>query len=427
MNLVFIVLNLSLFAFICYSIWKREHSPQRKFFWPALFFKLWAGIFLGLIYTYYYSVGDTFSYFEDGKTLARIARTNFQSYLSFLWAGDETSSNWPGLIFSQPRALFLSKIASVFCLVSNDNYWIVSIYFSFISFASAWYLVKKIVAFFPDTMIAAVLSFLFFPSVVFWGSGLIKESFALAALFFLSAIFLKAWNKQQLHVLEWLLLPLSLWILWNLKYYYLAVFLPVVLTALITRVLVSRFKISNFWIEIALWCGMLLIPSVLISGLHPNFYPHRLMDVVVSSNQQFQAISDSRDLIHYHQLHATAGGIIQNIPLAFISGVFRPFITEAHGLLQIFGAIENLFLLILFLFAIPSMTKLWRSEHRLLLFSAIVFVFVLCVFLALSTPNFGTLSRYRVGFLPFLVFLLTIQNMLINKMMTSKVITRLVR
>jgi hypothetical protein len=427
MKLVFIVLNLAFLAFICYSIWKHDHSPLRKFFWPALIFKLTAGIFLGLIYTYYYTIGDTFGYFEDGKTLARIARTDFGSYLSFLWAGDETSSIWPGLIFIQPRALFFSKITSIFCLLSNDNYWIVCIYYSFISFLSGWYLVKKIIVFYPETMIAAVLSFLFFPSVVFWGSGLIKESFALAGLFFLSSMFLKAWNKQPTNVIEWLLILLSLWIVWKLKYYYLAVFLPVVITALITRILVSRFKIANFGGEIALWCGILLIPSSLVSVLHPNFYPYRLMDVVVSSNQEFQMISNSQDLIHYHELQATVGSIIQNIPLALVSGIFRPFITEAHGLLQIFGAIENLFLLVLFLFAIPAVTRIARSKHRLLAFSTIVFIAVLCVFLALSTPNYGTLSRYRVGFLPFFVFMLTIQNALINKMMTSKVMRRLVR
>lgn len=427
MTLVFIVLNLALLAFICYSLWKRDHSPLRKFFWPALIFKLMAGIFLGLIYTYYYTIGDTFGYFEDGKTLARIARTDFDSYLSFLWAGDETSSIWPGLNFIQPRALFFSKITSIFCTLSYDNYWIVCIYFSFISFLSVWYLVKKIVAFYPETMIGAVLSFLFFPSVVFWGSGLIKESFALAGLFFLSSMFLKTWNKQPINVMAWVLMLLSLWIVWKLKYYYLAVFLPVVITALITRTLVSRFKIENFWGEIAMWCCILLIPSALISSLHPNFYPHRLMDVVVSSNHEFKAISNSQDLIHYHELQATVGSIIQNIPLALVSGIFRPFITEAHGSLQIFGAIENLFLLILFLFAIPAIIRIARSKHRLLIFSTIVFVAVLCVFLALSTPNYGTLSRYRVGFLPFLVFLLTIQNALINKMMTSKVLGRLVR
>jgi hypothetical protein len=35
----------------------------------------------------------------------------------------------------------------------------------------------------------------------------------------------------------------------------------------------------------------------------------------------------------------------------------------------------------------------------------LVYVVVLVSFLALSTPNFGTLSRYRIGALPALVIL----------------------
>jgi len=41
---------------------------------------------------------------------------------------------------------------------------------------------------------------------------------------------------------------------------------------------------------------------------------------------------------------------------------------------------------------------------------------VLAVFLALSTPNFGTLSRYRVGFIPFFVFLTACGNVLLERL-----------
>jgi hypothetical protein len=36
------------------------------------------------------------------------------------------------------------------------------------------------------------------------------------------------------------------------------------------------------------------------------------------------------------------------------------------------------------------------------------------VFLALSTPNFGTLSRYRAGFLPFFVFVIAYRNPIVE-------------
>ncbi len=70
---------------------------------------------------------------------------------------------------------------------------------------------------------------------------------------------------------------------------------------------------------------------------------------------------------------------------------------------------------------------IWKLRHihmpangnRLIVMAALVFICVLCIFLALSTPNLGTLSRYRVGFLPFFV-LLTLADHPVKAWMSTK-------
>src|SRR5688572_22519482 len=99
MKLIFLIFNLAVLTFICYRMWKQERSSLRKFFWPALLFRVTTGFLLGLVYTYYYTVGDTFAYFRDGVTLAQVAKNDFSSYMSFLWAGDESFSVWTDLSF----------------------------------------------------------------------------------------------------------------------------------------------------------------------------------------------------------------------------------------------------------------------------------------------------------------------------------------
>jgi len=159
-----LVLNLAFLLFISYRIWSLEKSSLRKFFWPALLLKLIAGICLGLVYSYYYSIGDTFHYFQDGVRLATLARADLVSYFSFLWAGDESFPIWSELVYRQPRAMFLSKVTSLFCLLTADNYWVISLYFSSLAFVGSWYLVKKINDSFEDVQPATILGFLFFPS-----------------------------------------------------------------------------------------------------------------------------------------------------------------------------------------------------------------------------------------------------------------------
>ena len=427
MNLLVSIFHIGLLFYFFYRIWKKEQTPLRNFFWPALILKLAAGICLGLLYKYYYTIGDTFAYFEDGIKLSQLARIDISKYIQFLWSGDKSFPGWADLHYQQPRALFFSKITSFFCLITLNNYWTISLYFSAIVFLSAWLLTKKIATLNPSAEKAAAIGFLFFPSVVFWSSGLIKESLAMASLFFLSFTFLKKWMYEKIDIGMWLLAIFSIWILWNLKYYYLAVLLPIVLTAVVVRFIASYLKIERTFVKIILWCAVFFVPVFLMTKLHPNFYPNALMEVIVSNYNIFQAISAPGDLIHYSALEPTPLSLLKNMPLALFSGFFRPFITEVHNPLQVISAIENLILLFLFVSALSGAKKIITTRYRMLLFSIAAYSIMLCIFLALSTPNFGTLSRYRVSFLPFLVFLLTIENPLVIKLVRSKVGRYLVR
>ncbi len=427
MKIAIVIVNVAVLMLISYRLWHVDKSSLKNFFWPALILKSIAGISLGFVYAYYYTVGDTFVYFLDGIKLAELARSDIGTYLRFLWSGDESFYVWDQLSYRQPRAMFLSKITSVSCILSGENYWIISLHFSFISFLSAWTLTKKIVEFNDDVRPAAILAFLFFPSVVFWSSGVIKESLALAALFFLCFIFLKVWLHEKPGIAQWAIAILSLWWLWNLKYYYLAIFLPVAITTLIARYLFSKLALEKLAAKVLLWMFVFLIPLLLVSILHPNFYLERFTQVVVDSYNQFLAISEPEDVIHYHSLDSSLSSIFLNAPWALFSGLFRPMLFEAQTIFQWFIALENLLLLVLVISASTRLKLLMISKHRLILFSIIVYTVVLCVFLALSTPNFGTLSRYRVGFIPFLVLVLCLENPLISRFMRSKWMRNLVR
>src|SRR5688572_10865885 len=148
MTLFVFILHL-LFLTTLSVIWWKKIQLLRVFYWPALIVKLASGILVGVLYTYYYSVGDTFGFFQDAMSLTKLARTDFLTYLKFLWNGDESFVVWSDLILVQPRSLFFVKFISFFSLITLDNYWLISLYFSFISFAAAWLLVTAIAKLFP--------------------------------------------------------------------------------------------------------------------------------------------------------------------------------------------------------------------------------------------------------------------------------------
>jgi hypothetical protein len=410
------ILHITILASLSFFMWKKQTS-LKKFFWPALAVKLFAGVCLGLIYTYYYSVADTFVYFNDGSKLASVAREDLSSYVSFLFFN--TDSGIGEFPLHEPRALFLIKITSVFNILTADNYWVTGFYYSFCSFAAAWFLVRTIYRHIPDARNAAVIAFLFLPSVIFWSSGLLKESLALAALYFLTAIFLEIWFEGRPSFGQFVLAAIAVWIFWNLKYYYAAVFFPVVFTTLLYKYVAGKRLISSPASGLFVWFAMLVFPVLLVMLSHPNFRHDRLLQVILENNTAYTSLSPPENVIHFNELGPDPFSFLKNSPRALFSGLFRPLFWETSAIIQVLPAIENTVILLLFLGACFRYKAYLSSRHRTLLLAATAYVVFLSVLITFAAPNFGTLSRYRTGYISFFVLVILCNNPLSKYVETS--------
>lgn len=416
MDVLIAIFHLGLILALSFYL-RRKYAWGRAIFWPALALKLAAGICLGLLYQYYFDVGDTFVYFRDGAKLAALARNDLASYLQilFLDRGAESAE----LVLVEPRALFFTKLTSVLNILTGNNYWATALYFSLLSFLGAWSLVRTIAFNIPTVSLAAVIAFLFFPSVVFWTSGVLKESVAMAALFFLTGIFLKVWFANRVAWWEWVVSIVALLVFWKLKYYYAGAFIAIVIAALFYKnVITPRFQMSGGSEAIA-WVCLLLVPLVLVTFLHPNFNVDRVLTVIVSNNAVYNNLSQPGQYVQFHNLTAAPASLLINAPWALVSGLFRPFLWETSSLLQVIQGIENGVLLLLSVAALWRVNRYTASEQRLLMLALIFFVAGTCIFITLSAPNFGTLSRYRVGYISFFALLILSANPLIR--MSTKV------
>ena len=409
MEALFAISNMVIIVFFCWWYWRKQELPFRKFYWHALAAKLSAGILLGIIYAATYTTSDTFSLFEWSKELSYEARRDFVWYLNYLWKGQHE-----GYFQGIERTLFFVKLTSIFALMTNDNYWISSLYFSLLSFLAGWKLTKVIWKRFPEMGIPAVVAILFFPSCVFWTSGIMKESIAMTALFFLSAVFLKFWMKKRVSVMEVIGGGLSIVFVWKLKYYYIGLLAPLLAAAWLTRKIVEWRKISSFSLELGILAVTLSVFLFIGSLVHPNFSLQKIPQVLVSNNQLLMEASSSENVVNYHNLEATWGSIVINSPWALVAGLFRPFIWEADSILKVLTSLENLVLLVLVISSWRLVKNIGGSPHRLLITAVLLYCLLLCVFLAIATPNFGTLVRYRIGFLPFLLLLIINQPFLVR-------------
>jgi hypothetical protein len=388
---------------------QKKYAPELgKFYWIVFFIKCMAAVSLGLVYRYYYSTGDTWTYFEQAVQLSDLAHTDFNKYLQALFTNQDTSTV-THILYFHDRAFLFVKVVSIFSLITSGNYWLCATYFAVISFFSCWVLYQRAKEWLIGSSKAVALAVFFFPSILFWSSGLLKETLALAALYFLTSVFIKFAFSSKVSWAEWLLVLVSLFIGWSLKYYWMAIFLGVLLPSVVI-IAINRVQKLTVVQWRAGWVVLFACTIILATFSHPNFYFERILSVLVASHDQSLLSSPSQSTIHYFNLQPTWSSLVLNSPWAFFSGAFRPLPWEAYNLASFVGSIENMVIVILTISFLIS----FRKTPTEFLVPIVVYAITLCVFLAISTPSLGTLSRYRVGFLPFFVFALAYRNTILE-------------
>ncbi|MCK6616674.1 MAG: hypothetical protein L6Q51_03435 [Cyclobacteriaceae bacterium] len=400
------ITDLVVISIVLFWVWRKDSSTIKKFYWPAAIFKLVAGMAVGFIHYRYYAQSDTVQFYESALQLREMALRDVTTYLKMLVAIPD------GYFLGENRTLLFVKLVSVTTLFTGGNYYLSSLFFSLLSFLAAWNLALWITRLNPALAIPAVVALLFFPSCVFWSSGILKESLAMAGLFYLASFSIKLGLRHQLTLLNILLVVPALWIVWSLKYYYAAVFIPAAMALLLTQYMIRKFKQTAFISQVFIFLAVLAFFLLLGGLLHPNLKTDRVPHVVYETHQLALAQSKPDNLIHYNSLRPTWGGLLLHTPHAFVSGLFAPVIPRFSNFLQVLSVIESVMLLVLTFFSFPTISRLPDTPNRLWVVAVLVYIALLAVFISLSTPNVGTLVRYRVGYLPFFVLLVSQQPFL---------------
>jgi hypothetical protein len=415
MSYLIIAVNIVVIFLLVFTF--RDRGKLSILYWTGLALKITAGICLGLVYFYYYQVGDTILFARDAKTLAEIGSTDIVTYFGVIADENSQPAILQSLTVHEYRSLLMVKVVSLFSLICANNYWVIATYLSIISFYGSWYFAKTIEKNFPAVLYPVIFGFVFFPSVVFWSSGLIKESLAMGAIFFLSGIFVKLWFRSSLNWVEIILAALSCWLSWKLKYYYTGVFFLAAFVGLTYKLALEKIvEHKSLLIKMLVALLIFSFPVFIAVNAHPNFRPSRILSVVVENYNAFLSLSAQEDVIHFSNLSPTVSSVIENAPKAIVSGLYRPFIWEASTIFQVLVSLENLFLLVVTIFALFSFQHYLKASNWFLSGVVAVYILLLVVLITLSTPNFGTLSRYRISFLPYFILLLT-SNPVISRML----------
>jgi len=404
--------HIAVFSILIFLIWKfAVRGALRPWFLPALLIKVIFGISLGIIYKFHFAGGDTFTHYSAAEAIAEYIGEQPFEHLYEIWMKDEALSKRLAPSFmEQPRSWLFVKIIGTFMAFTHADYWLLSIWLSLFSLLGIYYLSGKLVDHYPETKDGVIIAFLLFPSFVFWSSGVMKESVVMPLLCLLVAFFLDLYyGTCKRHVPKAAIALLSLFILWKIRVFYIGVLLPVLLSALLIRGMgtagLTRRYLKRDYVRLLVFLFIFISCITLVSraGYHLRF--ENISRLVYENYQQYEHLSEAGKYITYEHLQPSVSSIIRYAPKAWFSAIFRPNVWDVSSdYLGWILILENVFVLIIFGFSLLHLSNLLFLK-KIPVVSLILYCTVLAIFLAISSPNFGSLSRYRIGFMPFFVYL----------------------
>lgn len=348
-------------------------------FWGGLILKLVAGLILGHIFYKYYGTGDTISFFD--------------------LANEGNLSTWT----NEPRTQFFITLLTPLVRSTGGSYWIASIWLSFISFIGCWYSVVILSKIYPNIKNVIAACFLCIPSIVFWSSGLLKDSVSFAAFIITIILTIKFYKGIKFTLIDLIILLLGCFLLLKIKHYLLItylIFLGIILSTMIFR----KFKGKLKWIAAF---AILLVALGATQIVHPYLKINRIAWTLYENNKTINEKSSSNHLDIVIEDDSWIS-VIREIPGALHAGLFRPNVLDKTPIWGWVHKIENLALSILLFLSILLVIKLKPPIDWPLFLASAFCILLLAALLPLSTPNFGTLVRYKNTFMPFLFLICSI-------------------
>lgn len=437
--------------------------------------KIVAGTALWFVYTRLYTdrlTADIFKYFDDGLVMYRALLSNPLDYFKMLFGSSDTNlthyyydmRHWSrefnqGLYNENRTLIRFNALVGIFSL---GNYHVHTVFMCFLSTVGLFGIFKVFALFLSNKTKELFASIFLLPSVIFWGSGVLKEGLILFALGMCLYHYYKLMN-EKISFARVLWVTIFLLLLSITKLYIFLIILPVLIAHGWIVKTNNKFPEIKYLAVLVLYFSMgLLIPKY--------DFPFMLMEkqrqaVYMAqggsylSNHQIQKfiyidpkiekrilpiqnkpgyckiapgvpyvswnletfldsayIEHSTDTntywIFYDQaaagsnikipfLSGTFLSILKNAPAAFANIFFRPFLFEAKNPLMLLAALEICLLLVITLCCIFFCYRNIPNRH--LLYFCITIIILLFALIGLTTPVLGAAVRYKIPALPFIV------------------------
>lgn len=402
-----------IFSFFLFSIYKKKDKGLLLF---SFIINLYGGILQALIYDIFYNGGDNFEFAASASILYDIFWQDPLLYFQYFIAPfqdfiiqDEYFNKMQIFphYWGNKSAFTTVVITSLFLISSFKMYYVTCIHIGLLDFFTSFWLYNELKKRYPKGYFIFLLGLFLFPSVWFWTAGVLKDSYTFIGLtlFIISMLKFQEFSSK---LFFWFFLGFfGAFIAYYIKPYTILNALP--LTG-IWIALIFQKKQKNKLIKFLLGPYIIILLlgiSIYITYIYSSKSPIYSLESLIETIEMKR-----RDLLSDYYYKGRLGSrydigkvtedpitLIKKIPIALLTGYFRPFLFESRNILMFAASLETLSFLVTFLYVILKIPlkgwfQAWRTNPDFVFFMTYSIFFIYWV--TLSAGNFGNLVRYRV-------------------------------
>jgi hypothetical protein len=488
---VLAILYAALFIFLIKRLsFFQVDGISRNAFTAAFIVKILFGVIFWAIYSFnghYQGKADALLYFDDGKEIYNVLFKNPVDYVKILFGSDDptlfhylkNTGNWSKTynqgIYNESRTII--RFNAIIDIFSFGNYHVHTVFMCFLSLTGLAGIFKFFLLYLENKKKELFVLIFFIPSVLFWGSGVLKEGLVLFTMGMLLYHFQRSLNTK-FSPLRLIAILVFAGLLCITKAYIFLIFIPILIAHAWIVKTDNRKPALKYLLVFALFSSITLlqkkidIPFMLMDKQRQSIFmssggsylgipekdkfiyiPPEFKNRIIRLKDKpgyckivpgvsyvswyFEEYNDSAYVQHSTDtttywvyfdldqsgskieipfLYPSYSSILKNAPIAFIDTAFRPHIFEARNPMILMSAVENLFILLFMFLCLCFPTKKIQNIH--ILYLCISFAVLLFVLIGLTTPILGATVRYKIPALPFflIIFLMILdKEKLLNK------------
>jgi len=369
--------------------------------------KALAGIGLTLVYTYYYTdkgTADIYHYFKDSIVVSCILFVKPLAWLKVItgigmYQPDTFKYIVPTAYFSHPGSdvatnnSLIIRITSLFNYLSLFNIYINTLLFNMLGFVGLVAILKAVKPYFAGNVKWLYIPLFLLPSVVFWGSGMLKEQLMLTFIGFYILLHNRVVVKHI--AISWIIMVVLFLAVYSIK--------PSVAACL----LLATFFLPGFQVYkpkrlIALGITVVVL---LIAAIALNL-PTKVANMLLTKHAEYAALAISENAgsaLYTSVQGAGVSAVIKLIPTALTNAIARPFLWSHNKVFQLAFALDNTAFLLLIIFLLFRAFQFPKGEKRLLMLFCLTFAITNYLIIGLTIPVMGAIVHYRIIAAPFLL------------------------